>query len=132
MQVDWDDSDRDGGDDILENLRRNFISTLNQAGDSVRLSILNAGLSKSSHLEQNHDGPPLSLRCMYANPPFLREQPPPPQFTDPPFCTFSALSFYLFGLPTDVSPPLLLLLLLRRRFTRAPRPPGIQGNKKGR
>lgn len=35
-QVDWEDSDRDGGDDILENLRRNFISTLNQAGDQVR------------------------------------------------------------------------------------------------
>eukprot|EP00752_Nemacystus_decipiens_P004120 g3769.t1 len=33
-KVDWDDSGRDGGDDILENLRRNFISTLNQAGDS--------------------------------------------------------------------------------------------------
>ncbi|CAM9176810.1 unnamed protein product [Scytosiphon promiscuus] len=32
-KVDWEDSDRDGGDDILENLRRNFISTLNQAGD---------------------------------------------------------------------------------------------------
>lgn len=37
VQVDWEDSDREGGDDILENLRRNFISTLNQAGDSVRL-----------------------------------------------------------------------------------------------
>lgn len=39
VQVDWEDSDRDGGDDILENLRRNFISTLNQAGDSVRAFI---------------------------------------------------------------------------------------------
>lgn len=37
LQVDWEDSDRDGGDDILENLRRNFISTLNQnqGGDQV-------------------------------------------------------------------------------------------------
>lgn len=38
-QADWDDSDppgsSDGRDDMLENLRRNFISTLNQAGDQV-------------------------------------------------------------------------------------------------
>lgn len=33
--MDWEDSDREGSDDILENLRRNFISTLNQAGDQV-------------------------------------------------------------------------------------------------
>ncbi|CAM9495735.1 unnamed protein product [Pylaiella littoralis] len=38
-KVDWEDSDRDdGGDDILENLRRNFISTLNpnQGGDQSK------------------------------------------------------------------------------------------------
>ncbi|CAM9675834.1 unnamed protein product [Ectocarpus sp. 6 AP-2014] len=35
-KVDLEDADRDGGDDILENLRRNFIATLNQAGDQAK------------------------------------------------------------------------------------------------
>ena len=38
-QVDWEEADpadnAEGSDDILENLRRNFIATLNQAGDQV-------------------------------------------------------------------------------------------------
>lgn len=36
LQVGWDDSDpSQGGDDMLEKLRRNFSSTLNPLGDQV-------------------------------------------------------------------------------------------------